>query len=350
MASKPPSRAPSSAPSKAATSFVWSLGLLVLAVGVFVVVFWMGRDKAPEHVTEKPHAAATEAKSERDARRTSMRSAPGSESTGTAAPQTANVPVVPQGTPPPYGRESEDTLANDPEVQRAISMIDAGNVTEAVALLETILKANPKNENALVELSMIYLLDLKQPEQAMGYLQRVLDVNPNNQVVLSELVSLYEEQGKLDEGLTYMQEVASRNPNSPDLAYGIGQMLSLQGRDAEAIQYLERAAQSPENQVRAYRDLAEAYSRSGDAAQSIETYNKAIGSQEREIAEKKAHGLPITFAEERLNYTKMDKARELIRAGDFEAAQNLVDEVSAAMPGDESVTALQDSINKRRAG
>ncbi len=62
------------------------------------------------------------------------------------------------------------------------------------------------------------------------------------------------------------------------------------------------------------------------------------------------HGLPITFAEERLNYTKMDKARELIREGDFEAAQGLVDEVSAAMPGDETVTALQDSINRRRAG
>jgi predicted Zn-dependent protease len=144
--------------------------------------------------------------------------------------------------------------------------------------------------------------------------------------------------------------VHSRAPNSPDLSYGIGQMLSMQGRDGEAIAYLEKATQSPDNAVRAYRDLAESYSRSGDSERALDAYNKAISSQEKEIAEKTARGMPISFAEERLNYTKMDKARELMRTNNFEEAQAIINEVSEAMPGDDSVAALQDQLTRKRQG
>jgi tetratricopeptide (TPR) repeat protein len=263
------------------------------------------------------------------------------------APRAASSPTAP-AQPAPFGRTA--TAGGDPAVQRAIGLIDNGQIQEAVGVLEGILKKDPRNESALVELAMVNLLDLKQPEQALGYLQRVMDENPQNQVVLSELVSLYEEQGRLDEGLSFLMDVHAREPNSPDLSYGIGQMLTLQGRDSEAIAYLDKATQSPENAVRAYRDLAEAYSRSGESEHALDAYNKAITSQEKDIADKVAHGMPVSFAEERLNFTKLDKVRELIRMGDYDNAQGLIDEVDHAMPGDDSVMALQEQVNRKRAG
>jgi tetratricopeptide (TPR) repeat protein len=197
---------------------------------------------------------------------------------------------------------------------------------------------------------MIHLLDLKQPEQATGYLQRVVEINPQNQIVLSELVSLYEEQGKLNEGLNFMTDVFAKNPESPDLSYGIGQLLSLQGRDSDAIGYFQKATESDANSIRAYRDLGEAYSRSGDPVKAIESYDKAIEHEQREVDDKAARGLPTQFAEERMNYTKMAKASELIRMGDLDRAQQLIDEVSRTMAGDEAVISLQDTLNKKRAG
>ena len=114
--------------------------------------------------------------------------------------------------------------------------------------------------------------------------------------------------------------------------------------------YFEKATQSGANQLRAFRDLGEAYSRSGDVDRAIESYDKAIRSQEKEITDKAQRGLPVQFAEERLNYTKMDKAREMITKGELDQAQQLLDEVSKTMAGDESVMALQDSLNRKRSG
>jgi MSHA biogenesis protein MshN len=321
----------------AAQGFVGSLILLVAALVVFFIVM-SPRKSEPKTGAEPAPAQAMPPRQK-----------------VTAAPQAEPMPlaVAPAAAPAPATGTDPAAESDDPQIQKAINLIDAGNVTEAIAILEAVLKHDPRNEQALVELAMVYLLDLKQPEVATGYLQRVVDVNPQNQIVMSELVSLYEEQGKLDEGLAFLTEVHNRKPDSTELAYGIGQMMTLQGRDGEAISYLEKAAQEPENQVRALKDLGEAYSRTGDTEKAVDSFAKAIGNQEKEIADKQARGLPVQFDEERLNYTKMHMARELVHRGgpdDLDQAQQLLNDVKATMPTDEAVTSLQATLNRRKAG
>lgn len=336
----------------AAQGFLASLLLLIAALVIFFVVLYPS-DKAPE-----TPAQPTATQLANESKRISMRQTGGSpasfDHTTIKAMGTGGGAAAPQGDAGAAGEPEVDQYLGqegyDPDVEKAIGLIDAGNTTAAVALLEEVLKKDPKNEQALVELAMVHLLDLKQPEAATGYLQRVVEVNPGNQIVLSELVSLYEEQGKIDQGLAFMTDIFAKNPESPDLSYGIGQMLTLQGRDQDAIGYFEKATQSSSNQVRAYRDLGEAYSRSGDPDRAIGAYDQAIAADERDLQEKAGRGLPTQFAEERINYTKMDKARELIRKGELDQAQSLIDEVSKTMGGDESVMALQDTLNKKRAG
>ncbi len=331
--------------SSAAKGFLTSLVLLIAAVIVFFLVLFPGRYEPVAPAPNSPKQLVNESK------RQSMRHlAPHATESTTIQPKAPAAGEVIDNRAADVDLGVEVDPNADPDVQKAINLIDSGNVNDAVALLEGVLKKNPKDEQALVELAMVNLLDLKQPGQATGYLQRVVEINPGNQIVLSELVSLYEEQGKIDEGLNFLSDVFAQQPNSPDLSYGIGQLLSLQGKDADAIGYFDKATQSPSNQVRAYRDLGEAYSRSGNPDKAIESYDKAIGSMEKEIADKAGRGLPVQFAEERMNYTKMDKARELIRKGDLEQAQQMLDDVSKTMSGDEAVTALQETLNRRRAG
>lgn len=241
------------------------------------------------------------------------------------------------------------TPVDDPQVQKAIALVDQGKVTEAMKVLDDVLAKDPKNEQALVEMAMIHLLDLKQPDSAMGYMQKVVEINPTNQIVLNELVSLYSEQGRVDDGLNYLMDLAEKKPGSSDLSYSIGQMMSLSGREQDAIPYMEKAAQSPLHQTRAFRDLGETYSHLGDFDKSIEFYDKAIASQEREISERNSAGTPVTYAAERLVYIKSDKIRVLMQKGDFEAAQSILSEVKAQMPNDPNIAQLEDSLRRKKS-
>lgn len=254
--------------------------------------------------------------------------------------------VSPPMQPPP---STEPAATTDPDVLKAIALIDNGQISEAVAALEAVIKKDPKNEQALVELAMIQLLDLKDPDQAIAYLQKAVTIAPGNQVVLSELVSLYDDQERVDDGIAFLQEIDRQQPGSPDVAYGLGQLMSLAGRDVEAIPYLEKAA-TQGDALRAYRDLAEAYSRAGDSERAIDSYDKALASMERDLASKHQQGLPAAYIEERIHYTKLDKARELMRVNDLDGAQRLLDEVGRLLPGDEGVASLQQNLNRKRAG
>lgn len=345
---------------KAMRGFIGSLVLLVAALGAFFAILFVVFDSPSTVGPASPQLEDVLAESKRQ----TMRSAHWGQAPGYLASGEAARDIVIK-LPPAAKRDHAATAAAgqqtagsaldgadpfDDEINRAISLIDNGSVQEAISVLDGILKKDPRNEQALVELAMINLLDLKQPEAAMGYLQRVVEVNPRNQIVMSELVSLFEEQGRVDDGIAFMSDVFQKNPESTELAFGIGQMLSLQGRDADAIQYLEKAASSPDNYVRANRELGEAYSRSGDPEKAIEAYNRAIAEQERDIAEKAGRGLPTQFAEETMAFTKMDKAKSLIDRGQLEEAQQIINEVGQTLAGDQSVAALQESLNRKRRG
>lgn len=328
----------------AARGFLGSLGVVIAALVVFFVVLYPKQASEVAPPTKTPLAPAVSKESRRQALR-----APVSRDDDRA--DMVDSAVVRAGAKPASdGALAPSEEIEDPDIQRAIDLVDAGNVEGAQQALDGVLKRDPRSEQALIEMAMIHLLDLKQVDQAVAYLQRALDVNPENPIVMSELVSLYEEQGKIEEGLTFMQEVQSKNAGSPELAHGVGQMLILAGRDQDAIAHFEKATESPDYQVRAYRDLAEAYSKTGDLDKAIDSYGKAVHTQEQEIADKAARGLPVQFAEERLAYTKLGMARDLMRKGDFERAEGIIDEIAPILPGDEQIAQLRDSIRKRRAG
>jgi len=330
--------------------FLGSLMLLLAALGAFFSILFLILDSpsSVEPASSQLEDVLIESK------RQTMRSAHWGRDPGylasneTSRDVVIKLPVVPVESA--NANLYEEDLPFDDDITKAINLIDNGNVQEAIAVLDSVLKKDPKNEQALVELAMINLLDLKQPEAALGYLQRVVEVNPRNQIVMSELVSLFEEQGRVDDGIAFMTDVFQKNPESTELAFGIGQMLTLQGRDSDAIQYLEKAAAAPENLVRANRELGEAYAKSGDPEKAIEAFNRAIADQERDIAEKAGRGLPTQFAEESVNFTKMDKVRAMIEGGiNLDEAQQILNEINeTTMSGDQSVMALQEALNSRK--
>lgn len=345
--------------------FMASLGaLVVVLIGFFVMMSFGESDRAVTWPAGEDRGKRLSSESSESSRLEADMSRPSSPAEALEAPAALGA-QGPVGRGGPNGGERQGSTGSaevtgggdfappavdDPNVQKAIELVDQGKVSEATKLLEDVLGRDPKNEQALVEMAMINLLDLKQPDVALGYLQKVVEINPTNQIVLNELVSLYQEQGRVDDGLNYLMDLSEKKPGSSDLTYSIGQMLSLSGREQEAVPYIEKAAQSPVHQTRAYRDLAETYSHLGDAEKAIEFYDKAIASQEKDISERSSAGTPVTYAAERLGYMKTDKARVLIQKGDYDAAQNLLNDVRAQLPNDPNVAQLLDAVRAKKAG
>lgn len=151
----------------------------------------------------------------------------------------------------------------------ARKMINTGDSKNAITNLEKILVHDPQNNEALTELGLVYLLDLRNNEKAKSYLEKAVFENPDNQVALSELVDLYsEEEGTA--GLEKLKKLYENNPNNPTLAYGLGQLLVEDDPRAASV-YLETAIQQGADTA-AFSDLAEAYELAGNSEKALETF------------------------------------------------------------------------------
>jgi tetratricopeptide (TPR) repeat protein len=242
-----------------------------------------------------------------------------------------------------------DELAQ--KLSRAIELIDGGNPKDAQSILEEILKTDPKNEQALVELGMIHLIDYHSASAALPYLEEALKVNGSNKIVLSELVGVYEELGQAAAGLNFLTGLHESQPTNGPLSLGIGQILATQGRDAEAIPYLEAAAESGDADTDfVLQDLADAYSATGNPEKALTTYKRAIDREKLRIQESadKGDAADGDLGEDRLNSLEMDYTQELIRQGRFDEADEILKHVSGRLPNDEGVTALQEQLIKKR--
>ena len=205
----------------------------------------------------------------------------------------------------------------------AMSLVDQGNHESAVRILEKILKADPRNEMALIEMGMIHLIDLKAPQSALSYLKSALSVNPSNKVVLSELVGIYDEIGQAGAGLSYLQQLYDENPDNSSLAAGIGQVLAGQDRLQEALPFLEKSAEDGQSGA-ALTDLADAYSQTGNKEKSLETYQKVI-DLELERIESGYYTNDPNGGKENLAMAYMDKGGELIHQNKQSEAEDLVE-------------------------
>ncbi len=347
--------------SSEAHKFLKSLTVLfAVLIFAFAIFYHAGPEEKVSDGVYDPDVIAKLMEKRKQMRRSLSRmKAPNSEAfmTITVKPVKNNSGSTVQKTKKPPTKPSEiDTKITssfdspeglDRDIQNAIESIDKGNIEEALSLLEAVLQKDPGNEQALIEVAMIHLLDLKQTDQAVAYLERVMVVNPDNRIVMTELVSLYSDMENGQSGLSFLSDLQSKHPESPEIAYGIGQLLLSEGREAEAISQFEKATQGEEERGLAFANLAESYARIGDMEKAFKAYNQAIDEQESDIENRRSEGLPINFDRERLGYLKADYADQLIKDGQLDRARKVLNELDDILPGDETIMALKDKLKSK---
>lgn len=223
-------------------------------------------------------------------------------------------------------------------IHQAILMINQNQAGDAKKLLEKVLQDQPDNEEALVQLALVHIIDLKEEKLGQNYLERALKVNPDNKAALSELVEIYASR-KDPAGVNYLQSLYDKNPDNNNLAMGIGQIL-IQDQPTAAIPYLQKAGEP------ALTDLAEAYSITGNHSKAIETYTR----QEEIIANKlQSEDERSGLGKDNLVWAKMNIVNELLAQGKNEQAQKKLEEIKPLTRNEADFIALSNQFKSMKA-
>lgn len=216
-------------------------------------------------------------------------SAPVDETATTAMPQPADI--------------------SQPSIKNAQALIDNGLINEGSAMLEKLIEQDPTDTQALMEMAMVFTLDLKDPQKARQILERIVDVNPQHRAALNELELLYRELDAVDDGLALLELKSQQYPDSLEIQYVYGRMLSSTD-PAAAIPWLQRATFIADQKEQALDQLASTALRAGQISLAIKSWTEALTLAETELERAKASGESgLDYLEDKIAATKTELAR-----------------------------------------
>ncbi len=198
---------------------------------------------------------------------------------------------------------------SQPSIKNAQALIDSGLINEGSAMLEKLIEQDPTDTQALMEMAMVFTLDLKDPQKARQILERILDVNPQHRAALNELELLYRELDAVDDGLALLELKSQQYPDSLEIQYVYGRMLSSTD-PAAAIPWLQRATFIADQKEQALDQLASAALRAGQISLAINSWTEALTLAENELERAKASGESgLDYLEDKIAATKTELAR-----------------------------------------
>jgi cytochrome c-type biogenesis protein CcmH/NrfG len=106
----------------------------------------------------------------------------------------------------------------------APSARDSIEVASKINTLKEIVKNDPKNLPALVELGNLYF-DTDQPKEAIEAYSRYLAIKPDNPDVRTDMGIMYRKLGQFDKAIEEFRKAAQSDPKHVNSRYNIGLVL-----------------------------------------------------------------------------------------------------------------------------
>ncbi len=141
-----------------------------------------------------------------------------------------------------------------PETQAGPDPIE---INRKVQTLKDILKKDPKNLSALVELGNLYF-DSRQPKEAIEAYSQYLAIKPDNADVRTDMGIMYRALGDIDRAIEEFKKAAKSDPKHINSRYNIGIVLLHDKQDIEgALKAWEDYLRVDPNSERANRVRAQ---------------------------------------------------------------------------------------------
>ena len=156
-----------------------------------------------------------------------------------------------------------------------------GKDKEAEKLFQECMQLDSNNVHARLELGKLYASQGKDKE-AEKLFQECMQLDSNNVHARLELGKLYASQGKDKEAEKLFQECMQLDSNNVHARLELGKLYASQGKDKEAEKLFQECMQLDSNNVHARLELGKLYADQGKTELSKEMYNYIIDSLGKE--------------------------------------------------------------------
>jgi tetratricopeptide (TPR) repeat protein len=142
-------------------------------------------------------------------------------------------------------------------IGKAVTIYRLGEKDEALQLLETISKNEPRNYSAFYNIGVIYMDDNKY-DVASKYFDQAIELNPSDFNSLTNRAKISRLQSKTDEALQYYSKAIESRPHYFEGYYNKGTALAFKGDYKESLTYFDLALSKKPDAVNAKINKAEA--------------------------------------------------------------------------------------------
>jgi arylsulfatase A-like enzyme/tetratricopeptide (TPR) repeat protein len=159
----------------------------------------------------------------------------------------------------------------------AYALHQAGRLPEAVAVLEDAVRSG-LTETAILGTLGAYLLDAGDLPKAVGLLESLVKREPEYAEAHNYLGVAYGRVGRHQDAQRELERVLELDPSSASAHNNLGSLFLSQGRNEEAIDHLNRALAVDPSEATALNGLGFAHARLGDFPKAIEYWRRAVES------------------------------------------------------------------------
>jgi tetratricopeptide (TPR) repeat protein len=196
-----------------------------------------------------------------------------------------------------------------PYVNMAYSLINAGNLTEAVAPFEKAVQMGDKDAQTYVFLADLYNQS-DRSNDAVTLLEEASEMFPDNTDIQAQLLNAFQSSGQIDRAMEKYEEQIASDPDNKLYRYNFGSLL-LQAEDfGKAIENLTRAVELDPEYGNAFYNLGAAY-----VNQAVE-YSEEINTIDDEL---RSNRDTMSAADISAREARMEELAEMRRASFAEA-------------------------------
>jgi Flp pilus assembly protein TadD/transglutaminase-like putative cysteine protease len=208
------------------------------------------------------------------------------------------------------------TVSADELLEAGIAALDAGNVREAIPLLQHAVEIDPKSKQGWNDLGLAYLR-LGQFDDAAAAFQKQIAANPYDEHVYNYLGLTLQQQQKFPEAADAFRKQIAVNPLDPVAHAALGALYLEQHKYSEAIPELDKATVLAPDNAELEVSLGNALLNTAEKDKALEAFEKGVELSQTPVV---WNNVAFALAEHNLD---LDKAAQYAESAIAATAANL---------------------------
>lgn len=177
---------------------------------------------------------------------------------------------------------AKQNILSRSKIQKAQKAIDAGNLPDAINLLEQICKKNPKDASSWLLLGSVHGR-MNNLNGVANCANQVLEIDPSNPTALCYLGNINTATGKYDEAIDYFTRSLKKEPKNIATLNNLSILYIQQNRLDEATSLLNVVIKSKPDHIEALKNLGKISTDQGNFELAIQCYSQVDKLQPNNI-------------------------------------------------------------------